>query len=270
MSGILKGAILKRIPFRSMNIIVCGSNGKMGHSLIKLIKEHNSHQVVAGIDKNTQHNQNIPVFSSICEFDLKADVLIDFSHPSALSDILTYCKKTKTPAVICTTGLSKSQVDEIKKVSEFIPIFYSQNMSYGVGVLVNLIKSATKALGNISDIEIIEKHHNQKIDAPSGTALMLADKISDSLEYSPKLTFDRSNQRKPRSKEEIGIHSVRGGGIFGEHEVIFASKNEILTISHEALSRDVFSQGAILAAEFIIDKPCGIYTMSDISVDNQI
>ena len=248
-----------------MKIVICGCNGKMGRSLLKLLENHPEHEVVAGIDKNTQPYQNLRVYSSINQFDSKADVLIDFSHPSALTDILDYCQKTNTPPVICTTGLSKTQVEQIKNASEHIPIFYSQNMSYGMGLMINLIKSAAKALCGNADIEIIEKHHNQKIDAPSGTALLLAEKISENLSYSPELVFDRTTQRKPRSKEEIGIHCIRGGCIFGEHEVMFGCDSEILTISHEVLSRDVFSQGAILAAEFIVNKPHGIYNMSDVS-----
>ncbi len=246
-----------------MKVIISGCNGKMGTSLVETIKKYPQHQLIAGVDKKIIKESKFPVYSSLNEVEDAADVLIDFSHPSALEPMLEHCLKTQTPTVICTTGLSEKQVLKIKSASKKIAIFYSRNMSLGINVLINLVQKATQLLGDRFDIEIIEKHHNQKIDAPSGTALMIAEKISQSLTTAPKYVFDRTKNRSPRSIRELGIHSIRGGSICGDHEIIFAGKNEILTISHHAQSRDVFSEGAIKAAEFICGKPAGLYSMED-------
>lgn len=234
----------------------------MGKCLAKLINKSEDMNVVAGVDKFAAENQSFPTFESIEKVNVKADVLIDFSHPSALHGILNYCEKENIPAVICTTGFSEKDVDDIRKTSEKIPIFYSGNMSLGINLLLTLAKKATEFLGSDFDIEIIEKHHNQKIDAPSGTALMIAKKISSVRENS-FYKFDRTNQREKRSKNEIGIHCVRGGSICGDHEVMFAGENEIVTLSHHAQSRDIFASGALKAAEFLAGKPAGLYSMED-------
>lgn len=246
-----------------MKIVVSGCNGKMGNCVVELVKKSIAHEVAAGIDKNTNSDNSFPVYYSIEQLGIKADVIIDFSHPSALDPILGYCERTLTPAVICTTGLSDEQFGKIKETSEKVAIFYSRNMSLGINLVANLAKKSTKFLGKNFDIEIIEKHHNQKIDAPSGTALMIAEEISEVSEESPQYIFDRTSERKPRSKNEIGIHSVRGGSICGDHEIIFAGKNEVITISHHAQSREVFAEGALRAAEFLYNKPSGLYTMQD-------
>lgn len=246
-----------------MKVIVCGCNGKMGRSVVNLINGSSAHKIVAGVDKCIVNNQDFPVFSSIENVNIKADVLIDFSHPSAVCSILAYCRNNSLPAVICTTGLSNGQINEIKKTSQFIPLFYSRNMSFGVNLLKSLACKAAQFLGEDFDIEIIEKHHNQKIDAPSGTALMIAEEISK-VKKQTQLVFNRTNVRRPRNKSEIGISCVRAGSICGDHEVIFAGQNEIVTLSHHAQSRDIFSSGALKAAEFILNKTPGIYTMDNL------
>ena len=246
-----------------MKVIICGCNGKMGKAVIEAVKKSDNSGIVAGVDINQSENSDFPIFEDIKKINLSADVIIDFSHPSALSSVLEYSKKNKIPAVICTTGLSCEQVKNIKETALEVPIFYSRNMSLGINLLLELTKIATKVLGKSFDIEIIEKHHNQKIDAPSGTALMIAEEISETLNNNTKYVFDRTQKRSPRSKNEIGIHSVRGGSIPGEHEVIFAGKNEIITLSHHAGSRDIFAIGALRAAEFIYTQNPGIYSMKD-------
>lgn len=247
-----------------MKIIVSGCNGKMGKSVVKLVNKSSTHEIVAGIDKNTESEGLFPIYHSIENLGMSsADILIDLSHPSALRSILEYCKKNSIPAVICTTGFSKDQVSEIREASQQIPIFYSRNMSLGINLLINLVRKATKFLGGNFDIEIVEKHHNQKIDAPSGTALMIAEEISNSLKEKPEYVYDRTKCRKPRDKNEIGIHSIRAGSICGDHEVIFSGENEIVTISHHAQSREVFADGALKAAEFLITRDAGLYDMKD-------
>ncbi len=252
------GVILK-----SMKIIVSGCNGKMGKSVVELANKSQVHEIVAGIDKNTESDGLFPIYHSIENLGIEADVLIDFSHPSALNSILEYCIKNNIPAVICTTGLSENQIINLKEASKQIPIFYSRNMSLGINLLINLARKATEFLGENFDIEIVEKHHNQKIDAPSGTALMIAEEISENLEEKPQYIYDRTQNRNSRDKNEIGIHSIRAGSICGDHEVIFAGKNEIITISHHAQSREVFADGALRAAEFLINRDAGLYDMKD-------
>ena len=190
--------------------------------------------------------------------------MIDFSHPSALSSLLELGKKRRLPLVLCTTGYSKAQVEELKAASKEIPIFYSRNMSLGINLLIELSKKAAQVLGKGFDIEIIEKHHNQKIDAPSGTALMLADEISTVLPEEPKYVYDRHSRRMKREKNEIGIHSIRGGTIVGEHDVLFAGHHETITRSHTAQSKEVFASGAVNAAIYLCGKPAGLYDMSDL------
>lgn len=251
-----------------MKIIICGCNGKMGKAIIKATQNHNNCEIVAGVDKIIDPQASFPTYNSINNVKEKADVIIDFSHPSALSSILDYSKKTNTPAVLCTTGFSNEQVKQIKNTSKSMPIFYSRNMSLGINLLIELAKKATEILERDFDIEIIEKHHNQKIDSPSGTALMIAEEISQTCENKKNFIYDRSSTRKTREKSEIGIHSLRGGTIPGDHEVIFAGNKEIITLSHHAESRDIFANGALRAALFIKDKPTGFYTMKDV-INNQ-
>ena len=189
--------------------------------------------------------------------------MIDFSHPSLLKGIIDYAVKTKTPAVIATTGISDEQIGYMRKASEQVPLFFSYNMSFGVNLIAGLAKKAAAALYDAFDIEIIEMHHNRKLDAPSGTAIMLADAISGALPEEPVYVYDRHSRRQKRDKKEIGISSVRGGTIVGEHEVIFAGKDEVVTLKHTALSRDIFAVGAVKAAQFLSAKESGMYSMDD-------
>jgi len=246
------------------DIILCGCTGKMGRVVAELAAKRDDLQIVAGIDINTDPNAGFPVFQTAEKFSGKADVIVDFSNPSALEALLQYAVLSQTPVVIATTGLSDHHLDLIHTVSAIIPVFFSANMSIGVSLLKELAQKAARVLGNSFDIEIVEMHHNQKIDAPSGTALMLADAISAELETKPDYDFDRHMKRAPREKNEIGIHAVRGGTITGEHEIIFAGHDEILTISHSARSKQIFAAGAVNAAIFIKNKPAGLYAMKDL------
>lgn len=245
-------------------IIISGCNGKMGRVLTSCAVQRNGCEVVAGIDVKPNEQDAFPVYRSPGEFDGKADALIDFSNPSLLAPLLDFGKKTHTPLVLCTTGYEKEQVAALTKAAEEIPVFYSGNMSLGINLLIELAKEAGRVLGKSFDVEVIEKHHNQKIDAPSGTALMIADGISQAEERNMRYIYDRHSQRKKRSPDEIGIHSVRGGSIVGEHEVIFAGPGEVITISHSAQSKEIFAAGALDAAVFLANKGPGLYSMSDL------
>lgn len=245
-------------------IILSGACGKMGHVLYKIIQEKENLQVVAGIDTKKSCEVDYKIFKDPLSIDVDADIIIDFSHPDLLDSLLKFSINKKIPIVICTTGFSCEQIEKINRASKIVPIFYSGNMSLGINLLIELAKKTAKVLGDKFDIEIIEKHHNQKIDAPSGTALMLANAMSDSLKTCPKYVYDRHIKREKRSANEIGIHSVRGGTIVGEHEVIFAGNNETVTISHSAQSKDVFAVGALNAALFLVNKAPGLYNMSDL------
>ncbi len=243
-------------------IILCGCNGKMGKNISAIASQTEDFSVVAGVDVFAESETRFPVFKSFGNMrEYPGAVIIDFSHPSVLQNLLSYAIKHKNPCVICTTGLSENDVVKIKKASEKIPIFYSGNMSIGINLLISLAKTAAKTLGSDFDIEIIEKHHNLKLDAPSGTAFMIANAVNESNEH--KYIYDRHNVRKRRDKKEIGIHSVRGGTIVGEHEIIFAGNDEVITVSHSAQSKTVFAQGAIRASEFLKDKKSGMYDMND-------
>lgn len=248
-------------------IVVSGCNGKMGREVIALIKEREDCEVAAGIDLRSSEDFPFPFCSSPDQLSIEADVLIDFSHPSLLTSLLTMAKEKRLPLVLCTTGYSQAQVDEVRSASQEIPVFYSRNMSLGINLLIELSKKAAQVLGRDFDIEIIEKHHNQKIDAPSGTALMLADEISTVLSPEPKYVFDRHSRRMAREKNEIGLHSIRGGTIVGEHDVLFAGHHETITLSHSAQSKEVFASGALNAALFLCGKPAGMYDMSDLLKD---
>jgi len=247
-----------------INIILSGCNGRMGRVITNMANESENTKIVAGSDINDYCENNYPVFTDISECDVSADVIVDFSHPSAFSKVLNFAKAKKLPLIVATTGLSAEQKEELFAAKSEIPVFYSANMSLGVNLLINLAKKATAVLSGGFDIEIIEKHHNKKLDAPSGTALAIADGISDALEKAPEYVYDRHSVRKERSKNEIGIHSVRGGTIVGEHEVIYAGKDEVITLSHQATSREVFATGTLKAAEFMKGKPIGLYSMDDL------
>ncbi len=245
-------------------VILSGCNGVMGREISACIKERKDCTVVAGIDLHIDLPNDFPVFVKPAEITCEADVVIDFSHPSVLSPLLEYAIKMHLPVVLCTTGYSKEQVEELKKASESIPVFYSRNMSLGINLLIELSKKAALVLGDQFDIEIIEKHHNQKIDAPSGTALMIADHISQVVPEEMHYVYDRHSQRKKRSKNEIGLHAIRGGTIVGEHEVIFAGHHEVISLSHSAQSKEVFATGSINAAIYLANQPAGLYDMSDL------
>lgn len=246
-----------------VKIILSGCSGKMGHVITKCVEKKENCEIVAGVDIN-KCDAPYPIFASFSEIDVDADVIIDFSHPSVLASLLEYCKKNKMPAVIATTGLSDEQKKEIEDTSKEVPMFFSANMSIGVNLISELAAKAARVLEGSFDIEIVEAHHNQKIDAPSGTALMLADSISDALTNKPTYEFDRHSKRAKRDPNEIGIHSIRGGTIVGEHEVIFAGLDEIITISHSARSKDLFAVGAVNAAAFLKGKPAGMYSMKQL------
>ena len=246
------------------NILLSGCLGKMGQAITRVASASGSCAVTCGFDINYAPDSEYPVYQSLADVTENIDVIIDFSHPSSLENILAFAKQKKLPAVICTTGLSKEQIDLIEQASEEIPLFFSANMSVGVSLIIDLATRAAKILQNGFDIEIIEKHHNQKVDAPSGTALAIADAISNELDYSPEYTYDRHSVRKKRDKAEIGIHAVRGGTIVGEHSVIFAGLDEVIEINHSAASKEVFAVGAIRAAEFLKDKPIGFYNMKSL------
>ncbi|MBR0278033.1 MAG: 4-hydroxy-tetrahydrodipicolinate reductase [Clostridia bacterium] len=247
-----------------IKIIMNGCNGKMGQVISKLISEADDMEIICGIDINNNVKNTYPVYPSISDFEGQADVIIDFSHPSTLSSVLQYAQSKKTPAIIATTGLSAEQKDEIKNASQDVAMFFSANMSLGINLIIDLVSKAAKILEENFDIEIIEKHHNQKIDAPSGTALAIADAISASVKIEPEYTYDRHSVRKKRGKNEIGIHSLRGGTIVGEHAVIFAGQDEIIEIKHQATSKEIFAVGAVRAAKFIAGKKPGLYSMNDL------
>lgn len=248
-----------------VNVIMHGCNGKMGRVITNLVEEDDNIQIVAGIDAYTGVANEYPVFASIKECDVKADAIIDFSVTAAVDDLLDYAVSTKTPVVVCTTGLSARQLEKINEASKSVAILRSANMSLGINTLMKILKIATDVLADRGfDIEIVEKHHNQKVDAPSGTALALADCINQELNNEYDYTYDRSTVREKRKKNEIGISAVRGGTIVGEHEVIYAGTDEVIEIKHTAYSKAIFAKGAIDAAKFLANKEAGMYDMSDV------
>jgi 4-hydroxy-tetrahydrodipicolinate reductase len=246
-----------------INILLCGANGKMGNAVRRVAETNEFINIVAGYDINTSECE-FPVYDNLKNISEKIDCIIDFSHPALTDSILDYAKANKIPAVMCTTGLSKEQISKIEFYSKETPIFFSANMSIGVNLIIDLVCKASKVLESNFDIEIIEKHHNQKLDAPSGTALAIADAISDTVSYNPKYMFDRHSVRQKRDKTEIGIHAVRGGNIVGEHTVVFAGCDEVIEIKHSATSKEVFAVGAVRAAMFMHEKGNGLYSMSDL------
>lgn len=247
-----------------IKIAICGCCGKMGKFIHDVISERSDCETLCGIDKTGNAYADFPVFTKVSDMTQKPDVIIDFSHPSSLNDLLDYCMTNGTPIVIATTGYSEEQILKIKKASEQIPVFFTFNMSLGINLLTELARKATQILGGQFDIEIIEKHHNQKIDAPSGTAIMLANAVNEELDNSCSFVYDRHSVRQKRSKNEIGIHAVRGGTIVGEHEIIFAGRDEVISLKHEAHSKQVFAVGSVNAAVFMCKKPAGLYAMQDL------
>ncbi|MFT9055288.1 MAG: 4-hydroxy-tetrahydrodipicolinate reductase [Ethanoligenens sp.] len=243
-------------------ILLSGYNGKMGRVVAQTVSEREDCVVVAGFDIHAASESTVPVYAEPTEFEGAADVLIDFSHPSYFPKVLGFASARRMPVVVATTGLSTDQRKQLQQLSQVVPVFSSANMSLGVNLILELCKKAAAVLSDSFDIEVVEMHHNQKIDAPSGTALMLADGIASVLPQKPHYMYDRHSQRKKREKNEIGIHSVRGGTIVGEHEVLFAGTDEVIAIRHSASSKRIFATGAINAALFLsIQKP-GLYDMS--------
>ena len=247
-----------------VGVILHGCNGRMGQMLSELISKDEEMKVVAGIEPSGEAKNDYPVYKSFDELKETADVIIDFSTASAIDSLLDYCEKTHTPLVLCSTGLSEAQLDRVERLAKVSAVLVSANMSLGINVLLKLLKNVTKTLyGNGFDIEIVEKHHNQKLDAPSGTALALADVMKEELD-DISYNLDRSKVRKKRERNEIGISAVRGGTIVGEHEVIFAGTDEVIEIKHTAYSRAIFAKGAMSAAKFLSGKSAGKYSMSDV------
>lgn len=243
------------------NIAICGANGKMGKTIYNCVKDREDCRVIAGIDLYTQQYADFPIVDAPSKLPEKPDVIIDFSNPASLDGLLEYCLSTGTPIVVASTGYSDEQISRIKAASEQIPVFFTFNMSLGINLLVQLAKKAAEVLGDRFDIEIVEKHHNQKLDAPSGTAIMLANAINETLDNSRQYVYDRHSRRAKREKNEIGMHAIRGGTIVGEHDVIFAGNDEVITLSHSAASKTVFAEGSVKAAIYLKDKPAGLYDM---------
>jgi len=247
-----------------IKIILIGCNGYMGKVVTNIVNDDPSTTIVAGVDINTQKQGNYPVYNTPNEVTEKADVILDFSKPEALEGLLTFAKAKKLPLILCATGYTPEQIIEIEQTSKQIPIFRSGNMSLGINLLAELIQRACAVLGEDFDIEIVERHHRRKVDAPSGTAIMLADAAASVLPYKPEYVHERESKREPRSKKEIGISAVRGGTIVGVHDVIFAGQDEVIELRHTAASRDVFAVGAVKAAKYIIYKAPGMYNMKDV------
>ena len=245
--------------------IMHGCNGKMGRAITGLVKEDTEVEIVAGVDAYTEVPNDYPVFKNIGDCNLEADVIIDFSNARAVDGLLEYSVKNQIPVVLCTTGLSEEQLQKVEEASEKVAVLRSANMSLGINLLMQLLKEATKVLSPSGyDIEIVEKHHNQKLDAPSGTAIALADSINEAVENQYEYVYDRSQVRKKRDKKELGISAVRAGTIVGEHEVLFAGVDEVIEFKHTAYSRTVFGKGAVEAAKFLSGKSAGRYDMSDV------
>jgi len=247
-----------------VKVIFCGCFGRMGNAVRQIIKDEADMEIVAGVDI-MDGTAEFPVYKVVTDVKEEADVIIDFSSPKALASLLDYATSRNVPVVLCTTGFSEEQLADIKAASEKVAILRSANMSLGINTLVKLLQTATEILANNGyDIEIVERHHNQKKDAPSGTALLLADAINKTADGKYDYVYDRSDRREVRPKNEIGISAVRGGSIVGDHEVIFAGLDEVIEISHRAYSRSVFAKGAVSAAAYLAGKPTGMYDMSNV------
>lgn len=248
-----------------LKIALSGCNGRMGHVIADIVDGKKDMNIVAGFDVNTTKSGAFPVFADPFEFIGECDVIIDFSNASSTEHLLAFCEKKHIPIVICTTGHSPEQLQKIREASAQFPIFRSGNMSIGINLMMDLLRKSAAVLGDGFDVEIIEKHHNQKLDAPSGTALMLADAVSEALPYDANYEYDRHERCEKRPPHEIGIHAVRGGTIVGEHSVLFCGRDEIIEIKHSALSREVFAVGAVDAAAFMAtcSQP-GMYDMTDV------
>ena len=248
-----------------VKILMHGCNGKMGRMITEIVKNEEDAVIAAGVDKFTGIPNDYPVFEKITQCDVDVDVVIDFSNAGAVDELLDYCVKKSLPVVLCTTGLSDEQLKKVDECSKKIAVLKSANMSMGINLLLKLLKDAAKVLAPAGyDIELVEKHHNQKLDAPSGTALALADSINEAMGNEYEYVYDRSQVRKKRDTKEIGISAVRAGTIVGEHEVIFAGTDEVIEFKHTAYSRSVFAKGAVEAGKFLAGQPAGMYDMGDV------
>ncbi|MDO4553992.1 MAG: 4-hydroxy-tetrahydrodipicolinate reductase [Lachnospiraceae bacterium] len=246
-------------------IMMHGCNGAMGQVITGLVADMDQVEIVAGVDAADTKENGYPVFTNINDCDVAVDAIVDFSAVPAVEPLLEYAVRTKTPVVLCTTGLSEELLKKVDEASTKTAILRSANMSLGINTLLKLVKEATAVLTEAGfDLEIVEKHHKRKVDAPSGTALALADAANEALEGEYAYVYDRSGRREPRPQKEIGISAVRGGTIVGEHEVIFAGTDEVIEFKHTAYSRAVFAKGAIEAAKFLAGKPAGLYNMSHV------
>lgn len=248
-----------------VRIIIHGCNGRMGQFVSRIAAADPEMEIAAGVDISDHIENPYPVFDDIAKCDIPADVMIDFASAKAVDGLLAYCVERKIPCVLCTTGLGEEQIRKVEEASGQVAILKSANMSLGVNLLLKLLKETSGVLADAGfDIEIVEKHHSQKLDAPSGTALALADAVNEGLDSAYEYVYDRSGRRMARPKKEIGISAVRGGTIVGDHDVIFAGTDEVITFSHRAYSREVFAKGAVAAAKFLAGKPAGYYGMSDV------
>ena len=248
-----------------VKIIMHGCNGAMGQTVTSIAAKDGEAKIVAGIDITGEQKNDYPVYKTLEECREEADVIIDFASAKAVDHLLDYSADRQIPVVLCTTGLSEEQVKKVGEAAKKTAILRSANMSLGVNLLLKLVKEAAKTLAAAGfDIEIVEKHHNQKVDAPSGTALALADSINEAMENAYYYKYDRASQRAKRDPKEIGIQSVRGGSIVGDHDVIFAGQDEVVTFSHTAYSKAIFAKGAVQAAKFLAGKEPGLYNMSDV------
>lgn len=248
-----------------VKMIMHGCNGRMGHVIADLALEDDGIDIVAGVDAYGEGNFSFPVFKSLSDCNVSADVIVDFSNASAVDGLLDFCREKKIPLVLCSTGLSDEQLEKVRDASKDVAILKSANMSVGINALIKVLKEVSPLFAEAGfDIEIVEKHHNQKLDAPSGTAIALADSINESLDEAYEYTYDRSQRREKRRRQEIGISAVRGGTIVGDHDVIFAGHDEVVTLSHRAYSRAIFGKGAIEAAKYLSGKGPGLYDMSDV------
>lgn len=248
-----------------VKVIMHGCNGKMGQVITRMAASDPELKIVAGVDARAQALNDYPVFGDISDCDAEADVVIDFSNAAAVDHLLDWCQEKQMPVVLCTTGLSEEQLKKVEDAAKRTAVLKSANMSLGVNLLMKLLQDAAKVLAPEGfDMEIVERHHNQKVDAPSGTAIALADALNGALEEDYEYVYDRSGQRKKRDSHEIGISAVRGGTIVGEHEVIFAGEDEVIEFKHTAYSKALFAKGAVAAAKFLAGKGPGCYDMSDV------
>lgn len=248
-----------------IRVMMHGCNGKMGQVIKGLMANDDMVEMTVGIDTFMGLANEFPVYESASKCEVDADVVIDFSNPGAVDGLLDYCVEKQVPVVLCTTGLTEVQLEKVNEASKKVAVLKSANMSLGINMLLKLLQDATKVLAPAGfDIEMVEKHHNQKLDAPSGTALALADSINEALDNEYEYNYDRSQVREKRAKKEIGISAIRGGTIVGEHEVIFAGADEVIEFKHTAYSRAVFGKGAIEAAKYLAGKPAGMYDMGDV------